>query len=431
MARKAAKRLTPKGVLAVKKEGYYADSEAVGLYVQVAYRQKGTHERGEKKGKPKLDRKHGVSRSWVYRFTSPVTKRVRWMGLGSCDVIPLIEARSLAKAARRLVTLGADPIEHRKATVAAERQAYLYEQASKMTFAACAEAYLAEHLDSFRNAKHQWQYKETLERASKAFGDLNVGAIDAPMVIKFLQPIWHKTPETGSRIRGRVEKVLDWAKVHQFRDGENPARWQGHLEHVFASAKGGNYAAMPFTELPGFMARLRERDSVSARALELLILTAARSGEIRGATWQEVDLDKALWTIPGERMKAGKEHVVPLSKPALALLKALPRIGDYVFPGAVEGKQLSDMALMQLLRGMDANGYKVHGFRSAFRDWAGEKTDFENETIEFALAHSIPDSTKAAYRRYRSLEKRALLMQAWANYCDGAELADNVSRLHG
>ena len=182
---------------------------------------------------------------------------------------------------------------------------------------------------------------------------------------------------------------------------------------------------------PAFMARLRERDSVSARALELLILTAARSGEVRGATWQEVDLDKALWTIPGERMKAGKEHVVPLSKPAVALLKALPRIGDYVFPGAVEGKPLSDMALMQLLRGMDANGYKVHGFRSTFRDWAGEKTEFENETIEFALAHSIPDSTKAAYRRYRSLEKRALLMQAWANYCDGAELADNVSRLHG
>ncbi len=207
---------------------------------------------------------------------------------------------------RKLVTFGADPIEHRKATVAAEREAYLREQASKMTFGMCVEQYLAEHLDSFRNAKHQWQWKETLQRASDAFGDLNVGAIDAPMVIKFLTPIWHKTPETGSRIRGRVEKVLDWAKVHQFRDGENPARWKGHLEHVFASAKGGNYAAMPFTELPAFMARLRERDSVSARALELLILTAARSGEIRGATWQEVDLDKALWTIPGERMKAGK-----------------------------------------------------------------------------------------------------------------------------
>ena len=421
MARKAAKRLTPKGVLALKKEGYYADSEAVGLYVQVAYRQKAG----------KLDKKHGVSRSWVYRFTSPVTKSVRWMGLGSCDVVPLAEARDLAKHARKLVTFGADPIEHRKATVAAERQAYLHEQASKMTFTACAEAYLAEHLDSFRNAKHQWQYKETLGRASKAFGDLNVGAIDAPMVIKFLQPIWHKTPETGSRIRGRVEKVLDWARVHQFRDGENPARWPGHLEHVFASAKGGNYAAMPFTELPAFMARLRERDSVSARALELLILTAARSGEIRGATWQEVDLDKGLWTIPAERMKAGREHTVPLSKPALVLLKALPRIGDYVFPGAVEGKPLSDMALMQLLRGMDANGYKVHGFRSTFRDWAGDLGHFDREVIEHALAHQLPDKVEAAYRRSTALKKRAVLMQAWANYCEGAEIADNVSRLHG
>ena len=298
-----------------------------------------------------------------------------------------------------------------------------------MTFGMCVDQYLAEHLDSFRNAKHQWQWKETLQRASDAFGDLNVAAIDAPMVIKFLTPIWHKTPETGSRIRGRIEKVLDWAKVHQFRDGENPARWKGHLEHVFASAKGGNFAAMPFAELPAFMARLRERDSVSAKALELVILTAARSGEVRGATWQEVDLDKALWTVPGERMKAGKQHVVPLSKQAVALLKALPRIGDYIFPGAVEGKPLTDMALMQLLRGMDANGYKVHGFRSAFRDWAGDIGHFDREVIEHALAHQLPDKVEAAYRRGTALNKRALLMQAWANYCEGAELADNVRRI--
>ena len=254
------------------------------------------------------------------------------------------------------------------------------------------------------------------------------------MVIKFLTPIWHKTPETGSRIRGRVEKVFDWARVHQFRDGENPARWKGHLEHVFASAKGGNYAAMPFAEVPGFVARLRERESVSARALELLILTAARSGEVRGATWGEIDLDKKLWTIPGERMKAGREHTVPLSKQAVALLEALPRIGDYVFPGAVEGKPLSDMALMQLLRGMDANGFAVHGFRSSFRDWAGETlgTRFEHETIEHALAHQLPDKVEAAYRRGTAINKRALLMQAWADYLDGiAQSADNVVQFAG
>ena len=265
----------------------------------------------------------------------------------------------------------------------------------------CVEQYLAEHLDSFRNAKHQWQYRETLRRASEAFGDLNVAAVDAPVVIKFLTPIWHETPETAARIRGRIEKVLDWARVHQFRDGDNPARWRGHLEHVFTSGEGGHYAAMPFADVPAFMERLRQRESASARALEFLILTAARSGEVRGATWNEIDLDKELWTIPGERMKAGKQHTVPLSKQALALLKALPRIGDYIFPGAVEGKPLSDMALMQLLRGMDANGYKVHGFRSSFRDWCGDLGQFDREVIEHALAHQLPDKVEAAYRRRR------------------------------
>jgi integrase len=418
MARKASKRLTPKSVLALKKEGYHADSDAVGLYVQVAYRQKAG----------KLDGKHGVSRSWVFRYTSPTVlnekgknkskPKVRWMGLGSCDCVTLAEARDLARAARKLVTFGRDPIEHRNATASAEREAYLREQASAMTFAACVEAYLAEHLNTFRNAKHRWQWQETLRRASKALGDLNVAVIDAPTVIKFLTPIWRNTPETGSRIRGRIEKVLDWARVHQFRDGDNPARWQGHLEHVFASAKGGNYRAMPFADVPTFMARLRERESVSARALELLILTAARSGEIRGATWDEIDLDKHLWVIPGERMKAGKQHTVPLSKPAAALLDAMQRIGEHVFPGAVEGKPLSDMALMQQLRSLDANGYKVHGFRSSFRDWAGETLGdrFDRETIEHALAHQLPDKVEAAYRRGTALKKRTLLMQSWANY---------------
>jgi integrase len=208
------------------------------------------------------------------------------------------------------------------------------------------------------------------------------------------------------RTRGRIEKVLDWAKVHQFRDGANPARWRGHLEHIFATAQGGNYAAMPFTEVPAFMVRLRERESVSAKALELLILTAARSGEIRNATWSEIDLAKHLWTIPADRMKAGKEHTVPLSKAAVALLKALSRVGDYIFPGAIEGKPLSDMALMQQLRGLDANGYKVHAFRSSFRDWAGDETNFDRETIEHALAHQLPDETEAAYRRGTALKKQ-------------------------
>ncbi len=420
MARRASRALTPKGVLALKKEGYYADSDAVGLYVQVAYRQKGG----------KLDRKHGLTRSWIYRYTSPVTKRVRMMGLGSCEVITLAEARDLAKAARRLVTLGADPIEHRNASLEAEREAYIKEQASKMTFAACVESYLAEHLGKFRNAKHRWQWQETLRRASDAFGDISVRNIDTPMITKFLTPIWHKTPETGSRIRGRIEKVLDWAKVHQFRNGENPARWKGHLEHVFAPAKGTNYAAMPFANVPAFFSRLCGRGSASAKALQFLILTAARSGEVRRATWDEIDLDKALWTIPGERMKAGREHTVALSKQAIALLKALPRMGTYVFPGAVESKPLSDMALMQLLRGMDLHGYKVHGFRSSFRDWAGDLGQFDRETIEHALAHQLPDKVEAAYRRGTALPKRERLMQQWADYLEGFVESSNVVSLH-
>jgi integrase len=426
--RKAAKRLTDRGVAKLKskgKEGYYADKDAVGLYVQVAYRQKGTDE----DGKPKRDKKHGRSLSWVYRYTSPITRKIRWMGLGSCDVIPLAEARQLAKAARRLVTLGADPIDYRDATAAAEREAYLRDQASKMTFAACADAYLAGRLKGFRNDKSRWQWRKSLDLASEHFGYLNVAEITTPMVIKFLEPIWRSTSHTANRVRGRIEKVLDWAKVRGFRQGENPAAWKGHLQHTFEKQAGSNFAAMPFDQLPAFMARLRERMSASARALEFAILTAARSGEVRGATWGEVDLDKALWTIPADRMKMSKEHTVPLSKQAVALLKALPRIGDYVFPGAIEGKPLSDMALLQQLRGLDANGFSVHGFRSSFRDWAGELTAFDRETIEHALAHQLPSKVEASYRRGTALAKRRKVMELWANYLDHAEIADNVVQL--
>jgi integrase len=426
MARPGKKRLTPLGINKLKQEGYYADSEAVGLYVQVAHRQQDG----------KLDKKHGITKSWIYRYTSPTVLNakgkpaIRWMGLGACDVIELREARQLAKAARRLVTLGADPIEYREETKAAEHEDRLKEQASRMTFAACAEAYAAEHLKKFRNAKHRSQWQRSLDLASQAFGDLNVAAIDGPCVIKFLTPIWAKTPESASRIRGRVEQVLDWARVHQFRDGANPARWKGHLEHVFAVAEGGNFRAMPYSSVPGFVARLRERDSASARALEFLILTAARSGEVRGATWSEVDLDNKLWTIPAERMKAGKQHEVPLSKQAVTLLKALPHVGLHVFPGAVENKPLSDMALTQLMRGMNETA-QVHGMRSAFRDWAGDLGHFDPEVIEHALAHRLPSATQRAYRRGTALPKRIALMQAWANYLDQAEVADNIRQLHG
>ena len=403
--------LTPIKVQRLTAEGFHRDygaGAATGLFVQVSWRRRdGVRAR-----------EHGVTRSWVYRFVSPVTGKPRWMGLGPCDAIGLADARDLARAARRLVKLGADPIEHRGAAVKAERDAALKDTASRMTFAACAGAYQAEHLSTFRNAKHRAQWRSSLGQANAAFGKLNVAEIDTPAVVKFLAPIWARTPETGARLRGRVEKVFDWAKARGFRDGENPARWKGHLQHLLkARPKAEHHAAMPFAELPAFMAKLRDNNSISARALEFGILTAARTTEIREATWAEINLKAALWTIPAGRMKAGKEHVVPLSARALEILQSLPHVGDLVFPGAREGRPLSDMAMTQLLRGADGNGYRVHGFRSTFRDWAGDRTNFDRETIEHALAHKLPDKVEAAYRRSSAIEKRRRLMDAWAGYC--------------
>lgn len=402
-------------------EGFVRDGATPGLTVQVSWR--------ERDGV--RDPKHGIVLSWLYIYTSPETRKVRSMGLGSCDVISLKEARELAKAARRLVTLGRDPIEHRKVTVAAEAAERLRLEASTMTFEACAEQYLKTHAGSWKNPKHVAQYRETLSRACKAFGQVNVAEIDTPMIAKFLEPIWLRTNETGSRLRGRIEKVLDWAKARKFRSGENPARWRGHLEHLLTARPAAqHHSAMPVAELPAFMARLRERESMSARALELLILTATRTSETIEAQWSEIDLDAKTWTIPAERMKAGREHVVPLSDRAVEIIAALPRLGEHVFASKIEGKPLSNMAMRELLKGMDANGYTPHGFRSTFTDWVGEHTEFDKEVRGHALAHSLPDKVDAAYRRGTSFKKRVLLMQLWANYCAGiVTAADNVREL--
>ncbi len=463
MARKASKRLTPAGVRALKDEGYYADSEAVGLYVQVAYRQKGKHETGAKKGKPKLDKKNGVTKSWVFRYTSPVTKKVRWMGLGSCDAvtlgdreiveivdgkkekIPIAGARTLAKEARHWVTLGIDPIERRNAVEAAAREAYRKEQARKMTFAQCVELFLPNKLKRYKSEKHRWQWQETLGRASVAFGDISVQEIDTPMIVKFLEPIWSRTPETAARIRGRIEQVLDWAKVKRFREGENPARWQGHLQHVFAAVENGDhYPAMQYEQVPEFMQRLREREAQSARALEVLVLTGVRRGNARKAQWSQfADLKNCLWTIPDEDMKTGVKLEVPLSVQVVALLEALPRFKgtDYLFADD-NGKPLGEAGMNQLLKRMHAARAKAglppwvdmdsgklaapHGFRSSFRDWSGDEPIFEEQVSDHALAHQEGNETKRAYRRRTALKKRALLMQSWADYCDGKELDENV-----
>ena len=404
-------KLTPLKIKSARKPGYYQDAGTRGLNLQVTKTAKGT-----------------IAKSWVFRYTSPITGKARWMGLGSCDVIgldddkkddkkvPLAGARTLANAARGLVTLGIDPIEHRKATLTAEREAAARERASRMTFSECARAYLAEHLETFRNEKHRKQWQMSLDRACEAFGEVSVAEIDTPMLVKFLHPIWTRTPETGSRIRGRVEQVLNWATARGFRQGENVARWRGHLEHLLkARPKAEHHAAMPVDQLPAFMARLRERNSISARALELLILTACRTGEVIGARRGEIVGN--VWTIPASRMKSRHEHVVPLCDRALAILASLPDTGAFVFPGARDGKPLSNMALLEQLRGLDANGYRVHGFRSTFRDWAGDRTSFPREVIEASLAHGLADKTEAAYRRSTALDKRRRLMEAWAHYC--------------
>src|SRR5262245_29279540 len=405
---------TQLSIKALKAEGFHRDGAVRGLYVQVTRSPKG-----------------GVTKSWLYRFTSPVTRKERWMGLGPCEVIGLAEARELAKAARRLVVLGVDPIERRRMAEREERDARVREQAGRMTFRQCANAYAEAHFAKFKNDKHRRQWRASLNEASSTFGDVAVGDIDTAMVVKFLEPIWRRTPVTGMRSRGRGEKVLDWATVHKFRNGDNPARWRGHLQHVFAAKPEPKpHEAMSFAEVPAFMSKLAKVKQTNARALEFIILTATRKGEAINATWDEVDIERKLWTIPARRMKAGTEHVVPLSDYAVALLAELPRRSTYLFESDVGDKRVGETGLLKLLKRL-APGVSVHGFRSSFRDWAGECTSFDREVIEHALAHKLPDKTERAYRRGTAIEKRRKLMEAWAQYCSGSAMSGKVVALHG
>ena len=400
-----SKTMTPVQVSTIKKPGFHRDPLTTGLYLQVAHGKKG-----------------GVTRSWAYRFNSPITGKQRWLGLGPVDVVTLADARKLAHDFRRMVRVERrDPIDERQAVRAQAARA----KATEMTFGQCVDAYIAQHGEGWKNPKHRQQWRSTLNRACAAFGKLPVAQVDEPAIVKLLTPIWSRTPETGSRLRGRIEKVLAWATVGKLREGPNPARWEGHLEFMLkAKPKGGHHTAMPWNEVPAFMALLRNRDSLSARALEFLILTAARTGEVIGATWSEFDLKAKVWTIPADRMKAGAEHRVPLCDRAVEILQVvggdnLPT-GEKVFP-------LSNMAMLKMLRRTAGNGYVVHGFRSAFRDWCGESTNFPRDVIEFALAHKLPDKVEAAYRRETAVEKRRKLMTAWCAFCRSTPVdAENV-----
>lgn len=360
------------------------------------------------------------SKSWTFRWAR--AGKQREMGLGGAHTVSLAEARAKARECRQQLLDGLDPIKVREDAAAARA----LEQARAMTFEQCAEAYIDAHRHGWRNEKHAAQWTSTLATyCGPVFGHLPVASVDTALVLKVLSPIWTEKTETASRLRGRIESVLGWATTSGYRTGDNPARWRGHLENLLAAPekvrKVEHHPALPWQQIGAFMAVLKAREGIAARALEFTILTAARSGEVRGITWGEVDLTAKLWTVPGERMKAGREHRVPLSDRAVALLEQLPRMDGHVFPGAKAKAPLSNMSLTAVLRRMGHESITVHGFRSTFRDWAAEATNFPREVAEHALAHQLPDKVEAAYRRGDLIGKRARLMQAWADRCAAVE----------
>jgi len=349
------------------------------------------------------------ARKWILRFTW--RGQAKEMGLGSATSIPLLEARERASAARRRIANGFNPIEERK------------QHQQIPTFGGLADEVRESLSAGFRNEKHKAQWKSTLETYAAPLRAKPVDTITTGDILAVLKPIWTVKPETASRVRGRIEKVLDAAKAKGYRESENPARWRGHLDNLLPRSPKlarGHHPAMDYVKVPAFIADLRGGQPTAARALELCILTAARSGEILNMTWPEVDLEKKLWTVPAIRMKAGREHRVPLTARAVSILKQFneAKQSDFVFPGQKPGKPLSNMAMEMVLRRMKIKNATVHGFRSSFRDWAGNESSYPREVAEAALAHVVGDQTEQAYRRGDALEKRRKLMEEWASYCD-------------
>ncbi len=358
----------------------------------------------------------GGSRAWILRTT--IGDKRRRMGLGPYPQVSLADARAKARKALDLIEAGVDPILDRQRKDSELRA----QQAAAMTFAEACRKFIDARGDEWRNAKHRAQWAATLEAyAEPILGKMLVADVEHSHVLRVLEPIWKTKTETASRVRGRIEQVLDWAKARGFRGGENPARWRGHLDKLLSKpskiAKVEHHPALPVDGVAPFVVALRQREGMAARALEFLILTAARSGEVRGSTWSEMDLDAATWTIPAERMKGHREHRVPLSEAAMRILRALPHLedSDIVFH-APRGGVLSDMALTAVMRRMEAPAVP-HGFRSSFRDWAAERTNYPRDLAEMALAHTIESKVEAAYRRGDLLTKRAQMMGAWASFC--------------
>jgi len=390
------RRLTALKVSRLIEAGIYADGD--GLYLQVS----GPN-----------------AKSWIYRYM--FRGKSREMGLGPVKAVTLLEARRKAAECWRLRSEGIDPIEAKKS----EQARAALDAAKSLTFKEAAAAYIKTHSVGWRNAKHTAQWKSTLAtHAEPVLGGVVVQAIDTALVLKVLQPIWLDIPETAGRLRGRMAAVLDWASAHGFRVGENPARWRGHLANLLPDQSRvrsvKHHVALPFDQIFDFVTALRKQEGVAARALEFTLLTAARTTETIGATWSELDLANKIWTISSKRMKGGKEHRVPLSARALEIAEEMSKFGDeagsFVFRGGRKGKPLSNMAMTEVLRRMGRGDLTVHGFRSSFRDWAAECTDFAGEVVEIALAHVVKNKVEAAYRRGDLFVKRRKLMAEWAKY---------------
>lgn len=407
---RAIHKLKALSVEKLTKPGLYGDGG--GLYLQIT--------------------RDGI-KSWLFRYMR--NGKARGMGLGPLHTISLAQAREKAHECRSFLLKGLDPLdEKQKSQVAAKEEAEAKAKAEAIdppasplekTFRECADELIKSKETGWSNEKHKYQWRNTLAKyAYPVIGDLAVSAIDTAHIMRILSPIWAEKTETASRVRGRVEAVMNYAKVFGYRAAENPARWKGHLDHLLPKESAvttvQHHPALPYKELPEFMEKLRKKESFAAYALELLILTATRSNETRNACWEEFDLEEKIWTIPATRMKAKKDHRIPLSDQALRLLNRMLRFGNHglVFPGQKEGQPLSEATMLQLLRRICKEEYTAHGFRSTFRDWASECTTHDSNVCEMALAHTIENKTEAAYRRGDLLARRAALMNDWGTYCN-------------
>lgn len=395
-------KMTALFVRHIKQPGRYGDGG--NLYLQVREKNRKSPTRA-------------VNKSWIFRYAR--FGRQTWMGLGPYPDISLAEARELATVQRKKLLRGQDPLTEKRT---AEREARAAID-NMLTFAECAERYVDAQAPGWSNPKHIEQWRSTLNNlAGPVFGHLPVDQVDTALVVRCIEPIWARRTETASRLRGRIESVLDWATVRGYRSGDNPARWRGHLDKLLPRpskvARVRHHPALPYVDIGQFMQQLRADIGIASRALELTILTAARTNEVIKAQWSEIDLDLRIWVIPGERMKSKREHRVPLSDAAVAVLRTVEsQSARYVFPGHKRNTHLSNGAMLQVLKRLGMSGITVHGFRSTFRDWCAESTNYAANVAEMALAHTVRDKTEAAYRRGDLFEKRARLMADWARYC--------------